>query len=405
MNIALLSYEYPTAGNRGGIGTYIQTISPLLRDAGHTVVTFTSTDKAVAFWQDDNIYCIPSSGWVDFDNKLPEHFIPIHTQYHFDVVEGTDFQACGLSLKKALPHLPLVVKLHTPLYIIDHLLYVPLSFWDKLRFVLGGLKRLRFARVPGGVSQQHYQREFEIIKLADRISSPGISIKNLMISYGFEIGSNVDIVPLPLVSLSAGQTAPRPYISGNAHILFIGRMEIRKGVVDLADAIPMILQKHPGTKFTFVGKAANSPQKGVDMISFLKNRVAAIKHAVMFTGEVDHTKLASYLNTADICIFPSHYESFGIACCEAMFMGKAVIGSTNGGMSEIIENNISGLLVEPKSAKNIADKIELLIENNELRLKLGQGASKRIRENYGAGAIVPLQIDNYIKAIKAAQCR
>lgn len=185
-------------------------------------------------------------------------------------------------------------------------------------------------------------------------------------------------------------------------IVFIGRQEIRKGVIELADAIPLVLKKHPSTHFTFVGGSAGSPKKGIDMISYLKEKLQKHIESVTFTGRVDHKKVAFYLDLGDIFVFPSHYESFGLVCTEAMAAGKAVIGSENGGMVEILKNGECGLLTFSNSDK-IADNILKLIEDNNLRIALGKKARERIIQDYSFEAIIPRQIESYLNAISISQ--
>ncbi|RYZ27136.1 MAG: glycosyltransferase [Chitinophagaceae bacterium] len=101
----------------------------------------------------------------------------------------------------------------------------------------------------------------------------------------------------------------------------------------------------------------------------------------------------------DVFVFPSHYESFGLVCCEAMAAGRAVVGSRSGGMAEIIEDGKSGILVEPKNPAAIAKAVTQLLENNELRLSLGKAAQQRITDLLSPSLVLQKQIAVYQKAI------
>lgn len=403
MRIAFTSYEYPLETGGGGIGTYLQTVAGLLQQQGHIVVVFTGTKKERPFWENDFVYRVPSHDWMEFNKALPHYFLPLHKEKPFDVLECTDFQACGLSVKKKLPGLPVVVRLHTPLFLVDKLMYRPLPFFKKLRFVAGSLKKLQLPKLPSAPQPADYKQEFELIELAEMVSSPGQSIYTQMESLGFGVKGKTEIVPLPFdVTTDFESIKARPDISGSPHVIFIGRLELRKGVIDLATAIPKVLKGLFGVQFTFIGEASVSPTNGMDMISYLKHKLQGHESSVTFTGKIPRTELISYLNKGDIFVFPSHYESFGLVCCEAMAAGKAVIGSSEGGMAEIIEDGISGILIKPGNPDVIAKTLVELIGDNAKRIRLGKAARQRISQYLAPSTVLEKQIACYRKAM--AKC-
>lgn len=104
---------------------------------------------------------------------------------------------------------------------------------------------------------------------------------------------------------------------------------------------------------------------------------------------VDHSKLSALINESDICVFPSIWEEpFGISVLEAMACGKAVVGSDAGGIPEIIEDSKSGVIFRRNQDGDLENKLELLMDNENLRLKLGESARKRIEENYSWELII-----------------
>ena len=399
MKIAFVSFEYPPETGGGGIGTYLKQVHSLLKEEGHQSTIICATLQETAFWEEKDIYRIPAKNWRDFDSKLPGLFREMSWENAFDVIEGTDFGAAGLLLKKEFPNLPFVLRLHTPLYLVDKLLYEPLMGKARFRFILGALKRLKFPKLPSPPLASNYNYEFEITEKADRISSPSRSISRSMEELGFNLGEKTDLVPLPICPpKEVFEIQASPFIKSDPHIIYIGRLEKRKGVIDLAKAIPDILKQWPNAIFTFIGKASLSPNRSMDMEVYLKERLARYSGSVNFTGAIPYSEVINYLKLGDIFVFPSHYESFGIACCEAMAAGKAVIGSNAGGMAEIMSEG-SGLLVDPHSPRQIAKQLLRILENNELRLSLGKQARARILNNYSAQSIIPLQIKCYEKAI------
>jgi glycogen(starch) synthase len=399
MKVAFVSYEYPPETGGGGIGTYLYQFLPYINKYVELAVVVCGTQHSSSYWESEWVYRISCDDMCDFNEKLLPHFKELHDSIKFDIVEATDYLGWGLEIKNAYPELPFVVRLHTPLYLIDSLQFSALTGTAKLRFVAGSFLRLRWPKLPQPPHIQDYQRELAILNKADCVISPSLSIYNKLveidmlkakahqiISFGFNFDKSV-------LGIKARET-----ITSGHQVVFIGRLEKRKGVLALADAIPEVLLKHPSTVFTFVGGAALSPQPNLDMIEYLKMKLKKYGGRVEFTGRVSSEIIPQYLEKGDIFVFPSEYESFGIACCEAMAASKAVLGSANGGMAEIIDDYESGLLTMGKKAE-IVKQLLLLIENNELRLKLGKNARRKILETHHIESIIAQNIEAYRRTI------
>jgi len=402
MRIAFASYEYPQETGGGGIGTYLETVAKVLRADGHSVVVFCATHRDTVFWDSEIVYRIPARNWQHFDEELAVYFSAEHVKLPFDVLEATDFCAAGLSVKKVFPELPTVVRLHTPLYLVDRLLYRPPSAWTRLRMSFGALRRLEKPARITCPDPKHYQREFDLVERCERVSAPSVSIAEELKQLGFAVDGKTDIVPLPFDASPFLNLTSRKNIDTSPHIVFFGRMEYRKGVLDLAAAIPIILKTFPNALFSFIGQAAESPIKGIDMKAYLQKILQRNNRSVSFPGRLTRSELIAHLQKGDVFVFPSHYESFGLALCEAMAAGKAVIASRNGGMGEIVEDGISGLLVNPKQPKELAEKIISACQNNSLRLALGVSARERIQQLLSPKKVLQQQLNCYQQAIKTA---
>jgi glycogen(starch) synthase len=166
-------------------------------------------------------------------------------------------------------------------------------------------------------------------------------------------------------------------------------------VVDLADAIPRVLARHPGCRFRFIGRSTASPLPGVDMQTYLQRRLAGHAGAVEFTGARPPGEIARLLGETDILVAPSHWESFGLVCNEGMAAARLVIGSQAGGMAELIEPERSGLLVPPKDPAALADAIARGLEDRALRLRCGEAARTRVVEVLSAPGLLDRQIAAY----------
>ena len=85
---------------------------------------------------------------------------------------------------------------------------------------------------------------------------------------------------------------------------------------------------------------------------------------------------------SDIYVLPSLSESFSLTLLEAMSCGLATVVSNVGGPSEIIENNVTGLLIKPGSVKAIVEAVTFLLDNPDMRSNLGNKARKTVEKNY-----------------------
>ena len=158
-------------------------------------------------------------------------------------------------------------------------------------------------------------------------------------------------------------------------VTYYGRLEIRKGVVDLADAIPLILRECPEARFRFVGRSLWAPRPRTDMKAFLAQKLAAHTRSVEFLDPVPSSQIPTLLAGTDICVFPSVWESFGYTCLESMSAGRGVVATDPSGMAEMLRDGPEefGKLAPPRSPADIARAVISLLQAPEERMRLGGG--------------------------------
>ena len=111
-----------------------------------------------------------------------------------------------------------------------------------------------------------------------------------------------------------------------------------------------------------------------------------IADQVLFLGQRDDA--ADLLVASDIFVLPSRQEGLGVASLEAMALGRPVVASRVGGLAEVVDDGRSGLLVPPDDPEALGDAIARLLENPELRARLGAEGPRRIREDFSADRMV-----------------
>lgn len=165
-----------------------------------------------------------------------------------------------------------------------------------------------------------------------------------------------------------GKLSINPEPGRRVNILFVGRIEERKGLIYLLKSYKILSKKFSNLRLIVVGDG----ELKTDCQKWAKSN--KLKE-VLFEGERTGTELSSYYASADIFVSPAVFgESFGIVLLEAMASGKPVVAFANKGYKEFLKNKKGGLLANIKDSQDLADKIEILIKDAALRKRIGSWA-------------------------------
>ena len=157
-------------------------------------------------------------------------------------------------------------------------------------------------------------------------------------------------------------------------VLFVGRMVYEKGPHILIEAAHRALMIDNSLKFVLVGDGPMREQ--------LMRRVyeLGIAHKILFTGFIDDEELIGLYQLADVCVFPSLYEPFGIVVLEAMAAGCPVIVSSIGGMQEVVDNDVNGCKVPPGDIEALKSAILRVTSDDNFRKWLSENAKRKVRD-------------------------
>jgi glycogen(starch) synthase len=158
-------------------------------------------------------------------------------------------------------------------------------------------------------------------------------------------------------------------------VLFVGRLVYEKGVHVLVNAVPKVLEK-ANAKFIIVGNGYMKEQ----LSGLVKSR--GLAHKVLFTGFVDDETLRKLQRCADVSVVPSLFEPFGIVALEAMAARSPVVVSDTGGLSEIVEHDVSGVKVYVNDPDSLAWGINRVLTDNGFANWLRTNAFKKVQEKY-----------------------
>jgi glycosyltransferase involved in cell wall biosynthesis len=167
----------------------------------------------------------------------------------------------------------------------------------------------------------------------------------------------------------------------NINILFVSNLKVLKGVIDAYESFKSLYLdcKYSNIHLYIVGgftepaivKALNEDIK--------KN---ALEEVVHITGPKYDNEKFEYFKKAHIFLFPSHYEAFGLVNIEAMQYALPVISTKEGGIQEVVDDKVTGFLVEKTQVDQIIDRLKELIANRELQVEMGKAGRKRFLEMF-----------------------
>lgn len=409
MRICLISREFPPDTGWGGIGAYTFQHARALIEDGHDVevISLCKIEGNIDSAPEGNSaekFCVPvhravwgnllqdlSTIWISvpythFALKsalaLWRKFLEIHSQRPFDVIEAPEHIAEAIF--PALTRVcPLVVRLHTPhsKFVRENYHNLAANFDQRLVSILERTAMLE----------------------ADLLSSPSVALATYVaFDTGIDI-SSIEIVRNPVDTVRFTPVGERPYFEKDAvTVFFAGRLEERKGVHVLAEAIPFVLSSCPNVRFVIAGADTNTgPGKSSVLVELRRKlEVSGALTSVKFINHVALTDMPDYYRSADICVVPSLYENAPYTVLEAAASGRPVIGTTGGGSSEYIANGETGIVVPVKDSQALAQAIVDLVENELKRLEMGRKARQRVELQYDSKIIVGEAVKSYQLAIE-----
>jgi glycosyltransferase involved in cell wall biosynthesis len=383
----MLTWEYPPRVV-GGIARVVYDLSRTLIKDGHdvTVVTYKEgdapyfeDDKGVKVYRVDN-YMINPNNFIDWIMQLNFSLIAkaseiIAKEGKFDVIHAHDWLVANAAKTlKASYNIPIVSTIHateagrnsgihdeTQRYINDTewmLTYESSEVIVNSNYMKGELQRLfglpyeKINVVPNGV--------------------------NLNLFNGIERDYNFR----------------RKYAMDNEKIiLYMGRLVYEKGIQHLISAFPKILEGYHDSKLVICGKGG--------MIDELKAQVNAlgISQKVCFAGYMHGKDVQKMYKAADVAVFPSTYEPFGIVALEAMLSEKPIVVSDIGGLNEIVEHRENGMKSYCGNPNSIADSILELLYDHKLCTDITKKAKNKVRNEYNWSKIAQDTHFAYQKAI------
>jgi phosphatidylinositol alpha-mannosyltransferase len=377
MKIALVSpydFSYP-----GGVANHISSLYKYLTNMGHEVKVIAPASKVVTAFGD--------------------HFIPIGKPRPVpssgSIIRVTMSLRLAAAIKEVLDREQFdIVHLHEP--------FMPMLCSAVLRFsnivnigtfhACDGTPGYNFAWPIGRIMVKRRTHKLDG-KIA--VSKPAMEYARKYVAGDF------DIIPngIDLEHFSPDMPPIPEFRDGKLNIVFIGRLERRKGLDYLLRAYHQVKPEIPDSRLIIIGPGTRLRKKYERWIKHHKVK------DVVFIGYVTYTDLPRYYQTADIFCSPATgRESFGIVLIEAMAMGKPVVATSIEGYASVVTHGEEGLLVPPKDSHKLAQALLTLLKDPPLRQKMGEKGKLKAK-NYSWEQIAKRVFDYYLKAISESPRR
>jgi glycosyltransferase involved in cell wall biosynthesis len=190
-------------------------------------------------------------------------------------------------------------------------------------------------------------------------------------------------VPIPKDKAQEKLNIPKQ----NFNLLFVGRLEWRKGIGTLISTVRLLKQEIPNIRAIIVGGRIYGKQKNHrDFREYQrllkKAEEEGVRDIINFVGRIDNSNLPFFYSAADAFIIPSYYEPFGLVALEAMACKVPVIASQVGGLQTTIADGITGLLFKPRNPLDLKEKILKIYKSKDLAATLANNAYNKVKEEY-----------------------
>ncbi len=177
-------------------------------------------------------------------------------------------------------------------------------------------------------------------------------------------------------------------------VLFIGRVSPEKGVEHFINSAILLLKENKNLKFFIIGELSEGGERQIYAKKMLKI-AEPFKNNITFIGCYPPSKIHFLYLVGDVVVVPSNFEEpFGMVAIEAMSTGLPVIVAKKGGLKEYIVDKVNGLFINENYTTEIFEKIKLLINNPDLRIKIGKNARETVENNFSWEKIV-LEVEKF----------
>jgi len=380
MHIAFLTPEYPHEKvlNSAGIGTSIKNLAVALVKKGVavSVVVYGQTEDCVFEENGVTIYSVKKrkykwATWYFYRKYLECYLNDLIVSEKITLVEAPDWTGIAAFMKLKAP---LIVRFHGSDAYFCHLENRP-------------QKRKNFYFEKWGI--QNAKAYIAPTTFAGTVTKEIFNIQNkeiVTIHYGLDLEQFRD---------------NGTHQEEKGLLLYIGTIIRKKGVLELPGIMEEVIKQNPEARLILIGNDSPDIQTGVPSTwKLLADSLDdSLKNKIEYKGKIPYEKVRTYIEKAQVCVFPTFAETLGMVTIESMAMRKPVVNSNIGWANELIVDGESGFLVHPTDHKTYADRIVRLLNDSELRENMEKKAEVRTHEKFNIATTVEQNIAFYKKII------
>jgi glycogen synthase len=391
MQVLMLSWEYPPR-IVGGISRAVHDLAQKLGEDGNQVHVVTCWEENTREMEKDknvyvhrvHIYDVTANNFIDWVLQLNFAFIEHASRLNneiggFDIIHAHDWVVAFAA--RALKHAystPLVSTIHATEYGRNAGIHN-----DVQKYIAGVEWWLTYESWKVIVNSEYMKNEVQ-------------KVFHLPDDKLYVIPNGVDLDKFRGMERDHGF---RRNFAGDDEkiVFFVGRLVNEKGVQVLIDAIPKVLTYFHNVKFVIAGKGPS--------LDYLRSKVSAmnISDKVYFTGYIHDTDLLKLYKCADVAVFPSLYEPFGIVALEGIVANVPIVVSDTGGLGEIVEHGVDGMKSYKGNAESLADSILEILHNPDRAEEMKRRAMEKVHRHYNWKLISDRTVEVYREIIEESR--
>jgi glycogen(starch) synthase len=382
----MLSWEYPPVVI-GGLGRHVHHLATSLAAAGHEVVVLSrrpsDTDPSTHPTTDE----VHEGVRIVAAAQDPHEFTFSTDMMAWTLAMGHSMIRAGLSLGFT----PDVVHAHD--WLVAHPAVALSEFFDvPMVSTMHATEAGRHSGwINGSTSRQVHALESWLARESDMLITCSASMRDEISTL---FGSRLAEIRVIRNGIETARWpfAERKQRTGQARLLYVGRLEYEKGIHDLIAALPRIRRTHPRTTLTIAGEGTQ-----LDWL-IEQARRHRVLNATAFLGHLDHADLLDALQDADTVVLPSHYEPFGIVALEVAAVGTPLVTSNVGGLGEAVINGQTGMSFTPRDIAGLADAVRFVLDDPDAAQQRAVAARERLTSGFDWGTVATETAQVYVAA-------
>lgn len=381
------AYDYPHAG---GLSVHVDTLKAGLESLGHEVDVLSFSDvsplsrKILAQGPSYILNKFKKGKGIVWSHKMRQRFlrnlIEKNKMRHYDLVHAQDPFTTLAALESGIPT---VATVHG---------YMAFESISKGSMIEGSEE----ANFMQSVEIEAYRGARKVITVDTRLKE---YVKDVSGVEATAIRNFIDIHSFKPNKAAKAELRQKYNVDENSPVLFCPRRLTRKnGVIYPALALPKVLKEFPNTQLIYAGSG--------EALNEIKEIVAreGMENSVTLLGAVAHSVVRDYYDLSDVALVPSVHsagveEATSISALEAMGSGSPLIACAVGGLKEIVNSGVDGLLVEEKNVDELAEAILTLLRDPEAGAEMAEKAREKIEQEYSHIAAAKKYLEIYESAL------